>query len=57
MLLHVVGSFCTISETGQTFLSHVQTDATTPNIDGPTMLGAAGFELGFDHWGTICPLG
>ena len=40
MLLHVVGSFCTISETGQTFLSHVQTDATTPNIDGPTMLGA-----------------
>ena len=39
MLLHVVRSCCTISETSQTFLSHVQTDATTPKIVGPTLLG------------------
>ena len=22
-----------------------------------TTLGSTGFELGIDHWGTICPLG
>ena len=32
---------CCVRETGQT-LSYVQTDATTPNIVGPTMLGVVG---------------
>ena len=34
----VVRSCCAKFETGQTF-SYAQTDATTPNIVGPTMLG------------------
>ena len=38
MWLRVVGSCCAKLETGQTF-SCVQTDDTTPNIIGPTMLG------------------
>ena len=38
MLLSVVGSCCAKFETGRTFI-YVQTDATTPNIVGPTMLG------------------
>ena len=36
-LLGVVGSCCTKFETSQSF-SHVQMDAITPNIVGPTML-------------------
>ena len=37
-LLRVVESCCAKFETGQTF-SHVRTDATTPDIFGPKMLG------------------
>ena len=42
MLLIVVGSCCALFETGQTF-SHVQTDATTPNI------------VGQQCWELLCP--
>ena len=38
MLLRVAGRCCAKLETGQTF-SHLQTDTTTPNTVGPTMLG------------------
>ena len=38
MLLDAVGSCCAKFETGETF-NYVQTDATTPNTVGPTMLG------------------
>ena len=38
---HLVACCCAKFETGQT-LSYVQTDATTPNIVGPTMLGVVG---------------
>ena len=41
MLLRVVGSSCAKFETGETF-SYVQTNATTSNIVGPTMLGVVG---------------
>ena len=27
------------------------------DLDGSQRMLIAGFELGFDHWGTICPLG
>ena len=38
ILLHVVARFGNFCATGQTF-SYVLTDATTPNMVGPTMLG------------------
>jgi len=38
---HLVACCCAKFETGQT-LSYVQTDATTPNIVGSTMLGGVG---------------
>ena len=38
MLFCAVGSCSAKFETGQTF-SYVQTDTTTPNVVGPTMLG------------------
>ena len=41
MLLRVVGSCCAKFETGQTF-SYLQTDVTTPNNVGPTLLGVVG---------------
>ena len=41
MLLRVVGSCCAKFETGQTF-SYMQTDVTTPNNVGPTLLGVVG---------------
>ena len=43
-LLHVVGSCGANFETGQTF-SYVQTDAKTPNIVAPTMLGVVACVL------------
>ena len=42
MLSRVVGSCCVRFETGQTF-NYLQTDATSPNIIGPTMLGVVVF--------------
>ena len=44
MLSGVVGSCCVRFETGQTF-NYFQTDATSPNIIGPTMLGVVGLVL------------
>ena len=44
MLSRVVGSCCVRFETGQTF-NYLQTDATNPNIIGPTMLGVVAFVL------------
>ena len=44
MLSRVVGSCCVRFETGQTF-NYLQTDATSPNIIGPTMLGVVAFVL------------
>ena len=38
MSLYAVGSRCAKFETGQTF-NYVETNVTTPNIVGPTMLG------------------
>ena len=50
MLLCVAGSCCAKFETGQMF-SCVQTDATTPNIVGPTMLGVvASLSMGLRVW-------
>ena len=43
-LLHVVARCCAEPGTGQTF-SYVQTDATSPNIVAPTMLGIAASVL------------
>jgi len=44
MLSSVVGSCCVRFETCQTF-NYLQTDATSPNIIGPTMLGVVAFVL------------
>ena len=44
MLSRVVGSCCVRFETGQTF-NYLQTDAKSPNIIGPTMLGVVAFVL------------
>ena len=46
MLSRGVGSCCVRFETGQTF-NYLQTDATSPNIIGPTMLGVVAFVLGW----------
>ena len=42
MLLRVVGSFCAKFETGQKS-SYVQSEAISPSIVGPTMLGVVAY--------------